>query len=939
MFSVDAHPSSLSPEPSTREVSPRERSLRGALRPVINGRLGASNSTTQDPRSDARSLHTVARDAESKLDAIVQQFTGASIGDVIASALHLAQQSAEIEADALGDRNVPVATITPADVSAALGANVSLSSTFNALSSSAVGGGGSNNKADLYETLLSAVADALYRATNEASPTREQSDSMRDGPRKASDTSIMRTNSSSRNSSSRDNSSRNTDNSFLLVDEEGNQVNDSAEHSLRDRPSSASCRDDASPLRRATTSYEPNSPTSIADSASTARVQPQPTAPLVPSPPAPSQHGHHGRRRVTFGADDDSLPSDPRRSTHALIKQLLGLVMNVGTAASPPQAHWSPYAAVTSSKPPLHPAMSDLGRRFVIHSALTVLSPPAAGAPSDPLNGVSPMAAGAHAGMYRKMSMSYGGTFASSVTGPLTGPPGPTSDSLAYSGRLMKVDSAVSMQYYPEHRLTDAAAIGDEDFDGTSTINQYVLLQSIGRGGQGEVMLAMDNNTNELRAVKIINRPAVLPSELSPTRDACAEKEDDVLETSVANVRSALKLSRKQKACQMQREIAAMKRCRHRNIVSLYEVIDDPAVHCLYLVMQYVERGSLVKMGGDGTPDRVTPPEKLPGYLRQLCAGLDYLHNHGIVHRDIKPDNILLGRDDEVYLADFGMSEVFESASGGTAGVQGTRGTTLFFAPELLEAEGDESVIDGRAVDVWALGLTFYILLYGRAPWSVQGGLATYLDRVLAEPIAFPSTAADGSPVDPQFLALLRGMLTKQPALRTTVPECRKAVKQLCARYDSATFRHGDAALATEPALTQVVIRAAAQLPTAMPPLPLPYHQGGARQVVTSHEGAALHGVAFRPEVTNLGGLAAPDVLVSEWSTQEQSIGSEDVESPMDPGLQTLAVSHLHESHLHESQLRLGSTAGSAAGSSASDFKRFEDNRQMSRTQMHRPSV
>jgi serine/threonine protein kinase len=150
------------------------------------------------------------------------------------------------------------------------------------------------------------------------------------------------------------------------------------------------------------------------------------------------------------------------------------------------------------------------------------------------------------------------------------------------------------------------------------------------------------------------------------------------------------------------------------------------------------------------------PEEQVRDYARQLSSGLTYLHRHNIVHRDIKPDNILLDNENNVYLSDFGVSEMLDSEGDGT--VTGSQGTPAFFSPELCRGEGS---VHGKAVDVWALGVTLYVLLFGKLPFFGES-VDDILNNIQNISLEFPQG------VDPGWKNLLLQMLNKDPNKRIT---------------------------------------------------------------------------------------------------------------------------------------------------------------------------
>ena len=138
----------------------------------------------------------------------------------------------------------------------------------------------------------------------------------------------------------------------------------------------------------------------------------------------------------------------------------------------------------------------------------------------------------------------------------------------------------------------------------------------------------------------------------------------------------------------LQQEIAILKKMDHENIVKLFEVIDDPENDKLYLIMELVKKGALGSKTywksenlilEEDSPSPCISLERLRKYLRDFLVGLHYLHNYAkIVHRDIKPDNLLIDENDTLKIADFGVATLMNDLDE----IQGECGTKSFLTPE-----------------------------------------------------------------------------------------------------------------------------------------------------------------------------------------------------------------------------------------------------------------
>jgi len=281
-------------------------------------------------------------------------------------------------------------------------------------------------------------------------------------------------------------------------------------------------------------------------------------------------------------------------------------------------------------------------------------------------------------------------------------------------------------------------------------INQYLLLEKIGQGSFGTVRKCKNITTGKVFAMKILNK-IHLRSKLRFTK-----KRDNSIERSNA-------------LDDVQKEIAIMQRLRHPNIVTLVEVIDS--LDTMYLILEYMPFGSIAKSSAfinkierEDSDHKETDREVLRLYMRDIVSGLAYLHSQRICHSDIKPENVLIGKDGVLKLGDFGLSKYLIQGQSRRVFDQ-KDGTPAFQAPECLKASFDEK-FSLFPTDIWALGVTLYQLKYGYLPFFSKDE-RQLVEKILCKQVKIPDTE------DKNFANILRSMLEKDPAKRITV-------KQLC---------------------------------------------------------------------------------------------------------------------------------------------------------------
>ena len=200
-------------------------------------------------------------------------------------------------------------------------------------------------------------------------------------------------------------------------------------------------------------------------------------------------------------------------------------------------------------------------------------------------------------------------------------------------------------------------------------------------------------------------------------------------------------------------EARTIARLQHPHILPLYDYGDENDI--LYLVMAYAEGGSL--------SDRIRrEPMKLPEIQRvfeQMAEALDYAHRQNVIHRDIKPDNILIDREGYALLADFGIVKLMEDVGPATlTATGGLVGTPAYMSPE--QAQG--LPVD-RRTDIYSLGVVLYEMLAGKQPFTAETPMQVVLKHMTAQ---VPALSSFNPNLPPELDAVMQHALEKDPGQR-----------------------------------------------------------------------------------------------------------------------------------------------------------------------------
>ena len=343
--------------------------------------------------------------------------------------------------------------------------------------------------------------------------------------------------------------------------------------------------------------------------------------------------------------------------------------------------------------------------------------------------------------------------------------------------------------------LTDIKSIKESemtknyDEHGNKYYNEYKVLQLLGKGAYSKVKLVIKDGVKY--AMKIIDK-----KELKKKKIFKQDKDGNVIVTNL--LKDALK------------EIAILKKLNHPNIIKLYEILHNYAKEKIYLIMEYADYGDIVDYNEESgifninkhisdiydkkgkekksfNGKKYYEEDDIQMFCKQILLAIDYLHKNGIIHHDIKPNNILLCKKGVCKVTDFNFSSILDNLNIDNIG-DNVDCADNFRAPETLASinnddndndnqnennnndENNKGSFRGKPLDIWALGVTLYIMAYLKFPFDSDKGIFDLYKIIKEEKVKFPREPFYSRKIK----YLIEKCLEKDPLKRKTADEILK---------------------------------------------------------------------------------------------------------------------------------------------------------------------
>lgn len=236
--------------------------------------------------------------------------------------------------------------------------------------------------------------------------------------------------------------------------------------------------------------------------------------------------------------------------------------------------------------------------------------------------------------------------------------------------------------------------VHDNEKRETFNVGEYIVYRKrIGRGASGTIYKGYHRSSKKEVAIK------------------------EIQETNLHDIKKNIRT-----------EIKLMKRLKHENIVELYDVVFDYSYNNVYLIIEYCPDGDFSKFQKKKPIQEV----HVQRYMKQLMSGLKYLKEFNIMHRDLKPQNILIDKNGSIKLTDFGYAKVLNNPNNM---VKTFCGSPLYMAPEIIKAKGNNDYTIKS--DLWSVGCIFYEMLTGFPPFYVNS-MTDLIKKIEEQDIIIP---------------------------------------------------------------------------------------------------------------------------------------------------------------------------------------------------------